>query len=192
VAVEIRNVGADALERWGDVPISFRVESVLDARQVDGGPGGLALTERRVEKPYVKNYDSHEDEAPRRWLRFDVSHWGFFQASVGDEIVGCAAVACRSPKVHMLGGRDDIALLWDIRVRPERRRQGIGTKLFRRAVEFARAEGYSQLRIETQNVNMRACRFYAKQGCRLAEIRRNAYREPEIAHETMLVWRLDL
>ncbi len=192
MTIKIRRVGVEVLDHWADVPISFRVESVLEAQEIEKGLGGLALVERQVDEPYLKNYDSHEDEKPTRWLRFDVSHWGFFQAFDGDKIVGCAAVACRSPKVYMLGGRDDIAVLWDFRVRPERRRDGVGTALFRHAVEFARAEGYKRLRIETQNVNVTACKFYAKQGCRLAEIRQNAYDEPDIAHEAMLIWCLDL
>ena len=106
--------------------------------------------------------------------------------------VGGAAVAWRSPKVHMLEGRDDLAVLWDFRVHPDYRRKGIGTALFRRAAQWARSKGCKQLKIETQNVNVPACRFYAAQRCHLGRIDRYGYAEPDIAHETMLIWYLDL
>jgi GNAT superfamily N-acetyltransferase len=93
----------------------------------------------------------------------------------------------------MLEGRGDLAVLWDIRVRPERRGQGIGPALLRGAADWARQRGCTQLKIETQNVNAPACRFYASQGCELGVIHRHAYAgQPHVAHETMLIWCLRL
>ena len=49
------------------------------------------------------------------------------------------------------------------------------------------------MKIETQNVNVPACRFYAQQGCHLGAILRYGYAGcPEVAHEAMLLWYLDL
>ena len=65
--------------------------------------------------------------------------------------------------------------------------------LFRHAADWTRCKGFRLLKIETQNINLPACRFYLKQGCRLGEINRYAYAtDPEVAHEVMLVWYLDL
>lgn len=192
MTIEIREVGADALEEYGRVPIRFRVESVLRVDEIDGGLGGLRLTEESVEEPYVKDYDAYDDEPPSRWRRFDVSRWLFLMAFDGEEPVGAATVAYRSPKVNMLDGRDDLAVLWDFRVAPEYRGRGIGKRLFDRASQWAREKGCVQLKIETQNINVRACRFYAGRGCRLGAIDRYGYGEPEIAHEVMLLWYLDL
>jgi hypothetical protein len=61
---------------------------------------------------------------------------------------------------------------------------------------FAAAEGWSLgrrcrwLEVETQNVNVPACRFYARQGCVLAAIDRFAY--PDLPEEVQLVWRKTL
>jgi hypothetical protein len=45
------------------------------------------------------------------------------------------------------------------------------------------------LKAETQNTNIPACRFYARQGCELRAIDRFAYsEEPEVAQEIMLLW----
>ena len=81
-------------------------------------------------------------------------------------------------------------MLWDIRIEPSRRGQGIGSRLFRRAVEWARSKGCKQLKIETQDINVRACDFYAKHGCRLGGVRPNAY--DDFPHEVQLLWYLRL
>jgi ribosomal protein S18 acetylase RimI-like enzyme len=192
MAVEIRRVGPEALENWGQVPISFEVNSVLEIEERESGLGGLALVERPFPEPYVENYDAEKDNRPKGWLRFSVEHWGFLQAFVAGKIAGCAAVACKSPSANSLEDRDDLAALWDIRVDPEHRGEGIGTALFKRAIEHARAEGCKLLRIETQNINVAACRFYSKQGCWLREVRRGAYGPGKLEHEVMLIWALDL
>jgi len=55
-------------------------------------------------------------------------------------------------------------VLWDIRVSAAERGTGIGSALFRAAEDWARARGCGWLKIETQNVNAAACRFYQKMG----------------------------
>ena len=72
----------------------------------------------------------------------------------------------------MLEGRHDLAVLWDIRVAPSSRRRGVGAALFCAATEWAAATGYQELKVETQNVNVAACRFYGRHGCELCEQRR--------------------
>ena len=102
-------------------------------------------------------------------------------------------MAFRSPKVNVLEGRTDLAVLWDLRVHPDRRGEGIGTKLFGHAAEWSREKGCRELKVETQDVNVPACRFYAKHGCRLGRIDRYGYAgDPRVADEVMLVWYLGL
>ena len=115
-----------------------------------------------------------------------------FLAREDDVPIGGATIAFRTPQVHMLGGRDDLAVLWDIRVHPDYRRSGVGTALFAEAAKWSRERDCKHLKIETQNINVPACRFYTQQGCCLGEINRFAYNVPQVAHEVMLVWYLDL
>ena len=190
---EIREVGPDALALYDTIPMRFRVERVLRVDTLGGGLGGLALVEEPVETLYVKDCDELDPEPVTRWAeRFDVSSWLFLMALVEERPVGGATVAYRSPKVHMLDGRTDLAVLWDLRVHPDYRGQGIGTRLWQRAVEWVRSRNCTQLKVETQNTNVRACRFYASRGCHLGAIVRHAYTLPDIAHEAMLLWYLDL
>lgn len=194
MAVEIREVGLEALARYAQIPIAFEVTSVLRADAVDGGLGGIRLHEEAVVPPYVKDYDAYEEGGPLRWPKqFDLSNWGLLLACEAERCVGGVAVAWNTPDLHMLEGRRDLAVLWDIRVEPGARRQGIGSQLFRQAADWARRRGCRQLKVETQNVNAAACRFYAGQGCNLGAVHRYAYAgQPRVAHEVMLLWYLEL
>ena len=90
----------------------------------------------------------------------------------------------------MLEGRDDLAVLWDIRVSPKHRGQGIGRRLMDRVASWARVRQCRWLKIETQNTNVPVCRFYASCGCRLGGIHPGAY--TDLPDEVMLLWYLDL
>ena len=186
-------VNTESLTAYSAVPISFEVKSKLTIDLLNDGLGGIVLHEEAVNPPYIKDYDEIKGEGPIRWLkRFDTSNWVVFLAREGSIPVGGATVAFHTPELHMLRDREDIAVLWDIRVRPDHRRSGIGTALFGEAAKWSRERNCKYLKVETQNVNVPACRFYVRQGCLLGEIDRFAYSEPRVAHEAMLVWYLNL
>jgi GNAT superfamily N-acetyltransferase len=188
MAIEVTEEPAAALAELARIPISFVVRSVFDV--VDDADG-FALTERPLAAPYVKDYDAISGEGPTRWAdRFDLSNWGFLAARVDGRHVGAAAVAFDTAGVDMLEGRRDLAVLWDLRVVPEARGEGVGSALFRAAEAWARVRGCVQLKIETQNINVPACRFYAGQGCMLGAVNRSAY--PELPDEIQLLWYKDL
>jgi GNAT superfamily N-acetyltransferase len=176
---------------YGLVPIAFTVDRIADAIAAPGG--GYALHERPVSRPYQKNYDSIAGERPERWAkRFETSRWGVLVARVGDARVGGSVIAVDTPDLHMLEGRDDLAVLFDLRVAPGWRGKGVGTALFRAAESWARRRGKVQLKVETQNVNAAACRFYERMGCELRATDPVAY--PSLPHEVQFLWykRLDL
>src|SRR5262249_9175844 len=118
------------------------------------------------------------------------SNWGLLSAHAGGHRVGGVVIAFRSPGVDMLEGRTDLAVIWDLRVRPEARGRGVGAALFRAAEAWAAARGCRRLKVETQNINVPACRFSARQGCVRGAITRLAY--DELPDETQLIWYKDL
>lgn len=133
----------------------------------------------------MKDYDA--GEGPAAWAaRFDVTNWGLLAAREADLWLGAVVVARDPPGLHMLRGRRDAAVLWDLRVRPEARRRGVGTELFRAAERWAGGHGCRTLLVETQNVNVTACRFYLRMGCTLASIDRLAC--SDLPGEVQLVW----
>jgi GNAT superfamily N-acetyltransferase len=189
--IHILEIGPDRLDEYARIPSRFEVRSILRVELVDEGLGGMQLVEVPVDRPYVKDYDAG-GELPTDWpSKFGVGRWGFFLALERGSPVGGAAVAFATTGVFMLERRPDLSVLWDIRVLPEAR--GAGIPLFRHAASWSRQRGCTQMKAETQNVNVPACRFYRRMGCRLGEIHRFGYAAvPAVAGEVMLNWYLDL
>ena len=189
--LEITKIGPEGWGRYAEVSPEFVVESTLECEPPDCGLGGIVLEERPVDTPYQK-YGC--DDNPEDWSkRFDLRTWGVFLAMTAGRPVGGAAVAPPSPGMVVTEGRKDAACLWDLRVSAADRRRGVGKALLARCAEWAREQGFRLLAIETQNVNVPACRLYAAAGCELVDIRRTGYAGcPEVAHEAMLIWHLAL
>jgi GNAT superfamily N-acetyltransferase len=188
--VEIIQHSLDHLPEHARISIAFEVRSVLDLTVADGGLGGFALRERELASPYVKDYDS-VGGSPGDWSSdFDVSSWTLHSAWIDGRRAGGVVVAFRTEGLDMLERRDDLAVIWDLRVVPDCRGRGLGARLFAAVEAWARAQGCRQLKVETQNVNVPACRFYARRGCTLGGIHRFAY--PQLPHEVQLLWYKDL
>lgn len=182
---------ADVLPEYGGVPIAFEVKSRFRVEVVSNGLGGIRLIEEKVDPPYVKDYDGLE--GPERWARrsWDLSKWIFLGAFREDERIGGAIVAFHVEGMDYCDGREDLAGLWDIRVSPEYRGRGVGKALFQQAEVCARNRGCTQLKIETQNINVAACRFYERMGASLGKVHLYAYRT-EGLDEVELTWYNDL
>lgn len=181
--VEVREDPLDDLSHYLEVPNRFESQSVLDVHE---GTNGFELRERTNSRVYRKDYDAVED--PRRWLvEFDVSCWVMLSAFRDGKHVGGAIAAVRSPGVALLEGRDDLVVLWDIRVAPDASRTGIGSALVARVEDLAQIRRCCELKVETQNTNVAACKFYRSQGFRLSDANRDVY--PRHPKEIQLIWR---
>jgi GNAT superfamily N-acetyltransferase len=177
VRTEVETI--ENLAEHATIPVAFVVERVLEVHEVDGGLGGFGLKDVPASPPWTKDYDAIRGEGPTRWFqRFDTSDWGLVAAYDGATRIGGAVIA---PAVA-----PDEAVLWDLRVRPEQRSSGVGSALFRAVEQWSLARGRTKLLVETQNINVPACRFYARQGCQLVSVDTRAY--PELPDETKLQW----
>jgi GNAT superfamily N-acetyltransferase len=189
--VQLSEEPIGTLAALAQVPSAFTVDRVLDVTASESEPGKPVLRERRLSAPYLKDYDALPGEGPRSWARrFDVASWKLIVARVGDRWLGGAVIARHTAALDLLEGRSDLAVLWDIRVAPDLRGNGVGSALFRSAEAEASASGCRQLKIETQNINVPACRFYARHGCALGGINPLAY--PDLPGEVQLLWYKDL
>lgn len=186
--IDVGRVWEAALVEYSCIPTAFEVEAILDVA-VDHA-NGFRLSERRLEAPYVKDYDAIAD-SPEQWpAHFDTSRWALMIARVDGQCVGGATVAYDTPGLDMLEGRSDLAVLWDIRVVPAHRRHGVGAELFKAAETWALERQCRHLKVETQNVNVAACRFYARRGCVLRAAHRGVY--SRCPSEVQLLWYKDL
>jgi ribosomal protein S18 acetylase RimI-like enzyme len=185
--IAIAAEGPDTLDAYATIPIAFRIVETLDPDSPAGQDSLLPYTSRTIEAPIVKDYDAQPGNHPLDWpRRFDVRGWGVLAAYSGEARIGGAVVISECPDINMLDGRVDLALLWDIRVAPAARNRGVGTLLLSAAESWARDHGARVLKVETQNTNVPACRFYASHGFILRTIHRGAY--AELPREAQLLW----
>lgn len=165
------------------VPIGFLVRSRLSLEALRRGE----FVEEPVE-PRWKDYDADPESLVSVLAEgFDTRHWSILAALDGERRVAGAVVARDTPGLDLLEGRSDLCSLLDIRVHPDARGRGVGRSLFVAACDWAARHGCTELKVETQDVNVGACRFYAAMGCRLATINVGAYR-PKL-DEAQLFWR---
>lgn len=189
--VRIREDPIELLDKHALTPIAFTVERILAVSPVDSGMGGILLSETAVEVPWVKDYDRTKGEGPTRWLeRFDTSKWGLISAYDGRDRIGGAVIAFDTPGLRMLEGLPGTAILWDLRVHPDHRAVGVGSALFGAVEDWCRQRRCRHLKVETQNVNVPACRFYLRMGCTLGALDTRAY--PDLPEEVQLIWFKDL
>lgn len=185
--LELREESCDSLSAHGAIDISFTIDSVVDV--VMRGDQ-WQLVERMV-APQAKDYDAWLADRPDHLAsRFDVSRWRVLSAWLGDARVGGAVVAWNTPGVEMLEGRTDLAVVWDLRVAPPFRGTGVGRSLWEATSRWARSRGCRTLKVETQDTNVAACRFYERMGCLLRGVNRGVY--PEFPDEVQLLWYVDL
>ena len=187
--IPIHPASISEIDKVADISIAFEVRTIFSVLPINAGLGGLTLVETPVENPYIKDYDA--EEPPSRWSEnWDLSNWDLIFALDGEQRIGSALIAWRTEGVNMLQGRDDLAVLWDIRVNPGYRGTGAGKALFAAAADWARERNCVEMKIETQNINVPACRFYAAMGAELWTINRYAY--PDMPEEIQLLWRYPL
>ena len=190
--IEIVRESPSRLAEYAKVSIAFEVLRVLDVQAtLASGRERMALVDRVVSQPYVKDYDALRSGRPGSWPRqFDTTNWAVFAAYDDDERIGGAVGVMDPPELDMLEARIDLAVLWDIRVDPASRGRGVGVSLLHAVERWARERGARTLKVETQDINVPACRFYERHGFRLRTANRDAY--PELPDETQLLWYKEL
>jgi ribosomal protein S18 acetylase RimI-like enzyme len=185
--VDVREESAASLGAYASISIAFEVREVLDVEVEQGGLAGIRLRKRTLDRSYVKDYDAL-DGGPTRWAqRFELSNWCLLAAYVGTDRVGGAAIVFGPSELGVSQPRADLAaVVWDVRVSSAHRGRGVGSALLAAATARVTARGCRQLEVETQNVNVGACTFYARHGFELGAIDRLAY--PSLPDEVQLVW----
>lgn len=190
--ITYKQVDTTYFPQYDQIPMLVHVSAYYRIEKVNRGLGGLHFIETPVE-PYMRDFRTGGDESVTRWGKWDLSNWAFFIAFHDERPIGGATVASRTKEINMLSGRDDLAVLWDIRVDDAYKHQGIGQALFDMAVNWSRSQGLRQMKIECQNNNVPAVKFYHKQGAVLSVVDEYAYyNEPEYRHEAQFIWFLDL
>jgi streptothricin acetyltransferase len=154
---------------------SFLVEAELCLHAEEGCIG---YTVRPV-TPYVKQYGPEENDPQAYIGRADHAAW---LAYVGGRLAGQVLV-----QEHW----NRLAIVWDIAVEPAFRRLGVGRQLMEQAIGWARERGLPGVMLETQNINVAACRLYESCGFVLGGLDAYLYRGIERdTREIALFWYL--
>ena len=83
-----------------------------------------------------------------------------FAARDGNQVVGMVSLLFTINTAE--GG--PVCWLEDMVVRPDRRGGGLGTRLLRHAIDYARIHGFSRITLLTDTVNAGSIRFYEQHG----------------------------
>lgn len=170
------------LHEYAAIPIAFEATSRLERVN-----GTAEFTTRVLAEPYHKDYDAL-GESPREWpATHAIDRWGLLVASRDGAAIGGAAVAPPGDVMRGMNLPGHPAILWDLRVAPDARGLGVGTTLFRAAQQWAGERGYGSMVVETQDINVAACRLYMKLGCDLLSFDEDAY--VSAPGEARLLWR---
>jgi len=183
--VEIRREDYRSLAAYASIPSSFQVAEVVDLPLARSGDATLPT--RAIATAWDKNYDAVPGNDPLSWSkRFDVRSWICLAAYAGGELIGGGIVVAAASAIAQLDGRSGTAILWDLRVAPAWRRRGAGRALLSAAEDAARSADCRALDVETQDINVTACRLYSECGYTLLAIIPDAY--PDAPHEAKLLW----
>ena len=92
--IEIRRETEASLASYGGSSAAYEVLEIVDVAALR--PGATTLTTRVVTVPWIKDYDAWPGNDPGSWpSKFDVQHWIFLAACIGDVRVGGAVVVVR-------------------------------------------------------------------------------------------------
>lgn len=181
-------VTTETLEAYAAVSAAAVVRTRL---KVDAlmSPDGPRFVEEPLPRP--RTLDSDLWETPKAWAtRTDLDRWRMLCAFDVDARAGGAVLAFEPDDHWFFPPEPGLAVLWDIRVAERHRRRGVARRLLEEAAACVAEEGYRHLAIETQDVNVAACRLYASCGAVLTNARPGAY--PQHPDETALLWSLAL
>jgi streptothricin acetyltransferase len=147
---------------------SFTVEGELADFRLRAEDGRIGHAVRAV-TPYSKCYGPEIHDAQSYIGQPDRAAW---LAYVDGQVAGQILV-----KEHW----NRFANIWSIRVDPPFRRLGVGRRLMEQAVRWTRERGLPGVVLETQNINLAACRFYESCGFTLRGLDTYLYRgiEPD-------------
>ena len=180
--IEMNQPSKVLLTKYDELSITFTANTVFELKHVDG----FNLSFKEVEVPeFTKDFDVHEK--PSDLLNtFDISNWKVITVYKEDILVGGAILAYQTKEINMLEGRDDLVVVWDIRINSDYRRLGIGKMIFDYIKEWAMTNNVTRIKVESQNNNVKACKFYESQGGTISNINKYIYKEyPE---EIQIIW----
>jgi Acetyltransferases len=133
-------------------------------------------TEEKWSESYMKQYEDEDIDS----AYIEDKDKAVFLYYVNHRSVG---------QIKLCANWNGYALIEDISVSGNWRNKGIGTKLLEKAVQWAKQNNLAGLMLETQDVNVPACRFYARNNFIIGGVDRMLYSNlPAAKNEIAIFW----
>lgn len=91
-------------------------------------------------------------------------------------------------QIRLRGNWNGYAYIEDIAVAKDYRKCGVGTALLNTAINWAKLNNFCGLMLETQDINLSACRFYSKNNFIIGSIDTMIYSNLSSANEIGVFW----
>lgn len=170
------------------IDATFVTETILAVEKV---VEGLNVTWRLVERPLteplhkVEGYIVDEQDVAEVRTRLVEGDGLYLVAQDGPRLVGLLDMEREAWR--------DTAVIWNILIDKEYRREGLGREFIRRAIAWGHSHDLRALTLETQTCNVPACRFYQAMGFQICGIDDHFYTNHDIARsEVALFWWYEL
>ena len=138
--------------------------------------GTWSFSEEMFENEFEKEYPNDEEQLEDYINNPDKAVFLFYDAA---DCVG---------QIRLRKNWNKYALVEDIAVSKSHRKNGIGTKLMQKAVEWAKENELSGVMLETQDTNLLACRFYNKLGFQIGAVDTMLYANFGNSNEIAVFW----
>lgn len=132
-------------------------------------------TEEVLSAPYLKRYEN--DDVDASYIENETKAVFFYYDN--QRCIG---------QIKLLSNWNGYTLIEDIGVSKNARNKGIGTKLLEAAVQWAKQNRHIGLMLETQDVNLAACRFYARNNFVIGGVDTMLYSKFSTAKEKAIFW----
>ena len=179
----IRPLAPADVSRLDRIDANFESRRCLDLeKSVDGLGVVWRLVERPLDPPFVTTrYHFQPGERAALIERLGENDGLYLIAEEGDRPAALLDVERERWR--------NTANVWHLFVDRDYRRQGLGTQLMQRAIDWARSVRLRAIVCETQTNNWAACNFYRKAGFELGGIDDHYYSNDDVAqHEVALFW----
>ena len=138
--------------------------------------GKWSFSEVLYENPYEKIYPADEEQWEDYIGNPDKTIYFYYKDN------DCAG------QIRLRKNWNQYAYIEDIAVSKSYRKSGVGTKLVEKAVEWTKSKNLCGLMLETQDVNLLACRFYSKLGFQIGGVDTMLYANFDTADEKAIFW----
>jgi Acetyltransferases len=175
----IKEINIDNIKDVYKPSQSFRVIGRLSLSLQDGK---WTSSEELYNEPYEKIYTDKDEESEENYAEYiENPDKTVFLYYGNQECVG---------RVRIRRNWNRYAFIEDIAVAESGRGKGIGSALIEKAIEWAKQKELYGLMLETQDVNLLACRFYRKTGFEIGAVDTMLYSNFDCKDEKAIFWYL--